>query len=119
MRELDNRILFQMSATDSSNLIDSPAANKLGANRALAYSEEQGSMEKFRPYALPNEKWLAEVKQTLVAKSQSSGIQPGEFPPDPAEAVAAEAAEKAKAAEEPDESESEPPADSDDDKNAA
>ena len=33
MRELDNRILFQMSATDSSNLIDSPAANKLGANR--------------------------------------------------------------------------------------
>jgi hypothetical protein len=120
MRELDNRILFQMSATDSSNLIDSPAANKLGVNRALAYSEEQGSMEKFRPYALPNEKWLAEVKQTLAAKSQSSGIQPGEFPPDPADALAAEAAEKADAVEEePDESESEPPADSDDDKNAA
>ncbi|MGD0390087.1 MAG: FtsK/SpoIIIE domain-containing protein, partial [Tepidisphaeraceae bacterium] len=120
MRELDNRILFQMSATDSSNLIDSPAANKLGANRAMAYSEEQGSMEKFRPYALPNEKWLAEVKATLAAKSQASGIKPGEFPPDPAEAVAAEAAEKAKEAEEEaDEPESEPPVDSDDDKNAA
>ena len=53
LREFDNRILFQMSATDSSNLIDSPAANKLGLHRALAYSEEQGVMEKFRPYALP------------------------------------------------------------------
>ena len=51
MREFDNRVMFQMSAADSSNLIDSPAANKLGANRALAYSEEQGSMERFRPYA--------------------------------------------------------------------
>jgi len=51
MRELDNRILFQMSATDSSNLIDSPAGNKLGANRALAYSEEQGRWRSFRPYA--------------------------------------------------------------------
>jgi hypothetical protein len=97
MRELDNRILFQMSATDSSNLIDSPAGNKLGANRALAYSEEQGSMEKFRPYALPNAQWLAEVKGKLEGKCQASGIKPGEAPPDPADALAAEAAEKAKA----------------------
>ena len=84
MRELDNRVLFQMSATDSSNLIDSPAGNKLGANRALAYSEEQGSMEKFRPYALPNAKWLAEVKEKLTAKCEASGVKPGEAPPDPA-----------------------------------
>ena len=69
MRELDHRILFQMSAADSSNLIDSPAANKLGANRALSYSEEQGSMEKFRPYAQPDAKWLAEIKTTLTAKT--------------------------------------------------
>jgi hypothetical protein len=96
MRELDNRILFQMSATDSSNLIDSPAGNKLGTNRALAYSEEQGSMEKFRPYALPNAKWLAEVQEKLSAKSQASGIKPGDAPPDPATALAAENAEKAK-----------------------
>jgi hypothetical protein len=82
MRELDNRILFQMSATDSSNLIDSPAANKLGANRAMAYSEEQGSMEKFRPYALPNDEWLADVKKKLVAKRDSSGVKADEFPPD-------------------------------------
>ena len=65
MREFDNRVLFQMSATDSSNLIDSPAANKLGFHRALAYSEEQGYMEKFRPYALPEKAWLGEVKAKL------------------------------------------------------
>jgi DNA segregation ATPase FtsK/SpoIIIE, S-DNA-T family len=65
MREFDNRILFQMSAADSSNLIDSPAANKLGFHRALAYSEEQGVIEKFRPYALPERAWLQRVKEQL------------------------------------------------------
>ncbi len=35
LREFDNRILFQMSANDSSNLIDSPAGNKLGAKSRL------------------------------------------------------------------------------------
>ncbi|HUB24987.1 MAG TPA: FtsK/SpoIIIE domain-containing protein, partial [Tepidisphaeraceae bacterium] len=68
MREFDFRVLFQMSANDSSNLIDSPAANKLGANRALVYSEEQGTMEKFRPYALPDQAWLERVKNGLGAK---------------------------------------------------
>ncbi len=65
LREFDNRVLFQMSAGDSSNLIDSPAANKLGFYRALAFSEEQGVMEKFRPYALPTETWLDEVSSFL------------------------------------------------------
>ena len=65
LREFDHRVLFQMSATDSSNLIDSPAANKLGLHRALAYSEEQGVTEKFRPYALPDRAWLQRVKEQL------------------------------------------------------
>jgi DNA segregation ATPase FtsK/SpoIIIE, S-DNA-T family len=68
MREFDYRVLFQMSANDSSNLIDSPAANKLGSHRALVYSEEQGTMEKFRPYALPDKEWLEKVKTSLAAK---------------------------------------------------
>jgi hypothetical protein len=68
MREFDHRILFQMSAADSSNLIDSPAANKLGFYRALAYSEEQGVMEKFRPYALPSAGWLKTVGGALSRK---------------------------------------------------
>src|SRR4029077_8288244 len=65
MREFDNRVLFQMSAADSSNLIDSPAGNKLGFYRALVYSEEQGVMERFRPYAMPDASWLAHVKTKL------------------------------------------------------
>ena len=65
MREFDNRVLFQMSAADSSNLIDSPAANKLGFHRALAYSEEQGVVEKFRPYGLPERGWLEQMKERL------------------------------------------------------
>lgn len=68
MREFDHRILFQMSATDSSNLIDSPLANKLGFHRALAYSEEQGTLEKFRPYALPTAEFLKRVAERLSAR---------------------------------------------------
>ena len=60
--EFDNRVLFQMSAADSSNLIDSPAANKLGFYRALLYSEERGVGEKFRPYAVPQKSWLTQVR---------------------------------------------------------
>ena len=69
IREFDHRVLFQMSASDSSNLIDSPAANKLGFYRALAYSEEQGVMEKFRPYALPSTQWLSHVAAALSARA--------------------------------------------------
>ena len=71
MREFDNRILFQMSAADSSNLIDSPSANKLGFFRALTYSEEQGTIERFRPYAVPDANWLATVKKKLDVKPTS------------------------------------------------
>ena len=57
-----------MSANDSSNLIDSPAANKLGFHRALAYSEEQGVMEKFRPYAPPTAAFLAKLWEQLAKR---------------------------------------------------
>jgi len=65
MREFDYRVLFQMSATDSSNLIDTPAANALGLYRAICYSEERGTMEKFRPYALPTPALLDRVRDRL------------------------------------------------------
>jgi len=68
MREFDNRVLFQMSAADSSTLIDSPVANKLGFHRALFYSEEQGVIEKFRPYAVPATQWLASISDSLKAR---------------------------------------------------
>lgn len=69
LREFELRVLFQMSATDSSNLIDSPLASKLGIHRALFHSEEQGRLEKFRPYGLPSESWLEWVKQQLSSGS--------------------------------------------------
>ena len=52
LREFDWKVLFQISPADSSNLIDSPAASRLGTNRGLLHSEELGLLEKFRPYAL-------------------------------------------------------------------
>lgn len=59
MRELEYRIAFQMNASDSSNLIDSPIASRLGVHRALLYREETGQSEKFRPYGVPATSWLA------------------------------------------------------------
>ncbi len=50
LREFDWKVLFQMSPADSSALIDSPAASRLGPNRGLLHSEELGLLEKFRPY---------------------------------------------------------------------
>jgi hypothetical protein len=58
LRDFDMRVLFQMGPGDSSTLIDSPLACKLGLHRALYYSEELGRPEKLRPYAVPSETWL-------------------------------------------------------------
>ena len=65
MREFGMRVVFQMSVSDSSNLIDSPLAMKLGVHRALFANEETGTLEKFRPYGLPSEAWLEHVRQQL------------------------------------------------------
>ncbi len=69
LREFNNRVLFQMSASDSSNLIDSPIANQLGFYRALYYNEEQGILEKFRFYAPPDEHWLRKTAEQLPTSS--------------------------------------------------
>jgi hypothetical protein len=62
LREFEMRVLFQMSPSDSSHLIDAPYASKLGPHRAFFSSEEQGRLEKFRPYGLPPEEWLASIR---------------------------------------------------------
>ena len=72
MREFESRVLFQMSQNDSSNLIDSPIAGRLGAHRALLFSEEQGKLEKFRPYSLPDAEWLAQLRKRLTAKREAT-----------------------------------------------
>jgi hypothetical protein len=70
LREFEMRVLFQMSPNDSSSLIDSPAAGRLGPNRAFFSSEEQGKLEKFRPYGLPPESWWHELRERLQARLQ-------------------------------------------------
>ncbi|HWL07501.1 MAG TPA: FtsK/SpoIIIE domain-containing protein [Planctomicrobium sp.] len=71
LRELEMRIAFQMNASDSSNLIDSPAASRLGNHRALLYREETGTTEKFRPYGVPPREWLKSVYQRMQAKTNN------------------------------------------------
>jgi DNA segregation ATPase FtsK/SpoIIIE, S-DNA-T family len=73
LKEFEIRVLFQMSATDSSNLIDAPFASKLGMHRALFFSEEQGHLEKFRPYAVPDVHWLNEALGAMRERSGSGG----------------------------------------------
>ncbi|MEM6798702.1 MAG: FtsK/SpoIIIE domain-containing protein [Planctomycetota bacterium] len=61
LREFALRVVIQMSAADSSNLIDTPAASQLKPHRALFYSDETGETEKLRPYGPPSEAWLASL----------------------------------------------------------
>jgi hypothetical protein len=71
MRELTMRVVFQMNVSDSSNLIDSPAASKLGLHRALFFNEEDGRLDKFRPYGLPSETWLRHVQEQLRRRAET------------------------------------------------
>ncbi len=68
MRSFDQRVMFQVGATDSSTLIDSPAAANLGPNRGLLFRDDRGTIEKFRPWSLPSESWLAGVGRLLEAR---------------------------------------------------
>jgi len=72
LKEFELRVLFQMSASDSSQLVDSPLASKLGPQRALFIHEETGTFEKFRPYAFPSAAWLAGVSERLRARPQGT-----------------------------------------------
>ncbi len=66
LSEFEMRVVFQMSANDSASLIDSPQANNLGLHRAILFNGQEGWLETFRPYALPDEGWLAEAGQGLA-----------------------------------------------------
>ena len=53
IREFGMRVLMQMSASDSTMLMDSSAASNLGANRALLTDDVEGIEIKFRPVHAP------------------------------------------------------------------
>ncbi|MDP6601454.1 MAG: FtsK/SpoIIIE domain-containing protein [Phycisphaerales bacterium] len=69
-REFDLKVLFQMSGNDSGQLIDTTAAADLGANRAILHTDDVGTTEKFRPWAMPDDQWLAEVASKLSLRNQ-------------------------------------------------
>jgi energy-coupling factor transporter ATP-binding protein EcfA2 len=72
LRDFEMRVLFQMSATDSSTLMDAPDAARLGVHRAIYYDEARGQIEKFRPYGLPAPDWLARAGQLLHARPRGA-----------------------------------------------
>jgi DNA segregation ATPase FtsK/SpoIIIE, S-DNA-T family len=86
LKEFELRVLFQMSGSDSSQLIDNPLASKLGPQRALFIHEETGTFEKFRPYAFPTPEWLAGLSTRLRDRPQGiPGDRPAAVaPPQPA-----------------------------------
>ena len=92
LKEFELRCLFQMSGSDSSQLIDNPLASKLGPQRALFIHEETGTFEKFRPYAFPTPEWLGGISSQLRSRPQGT---PAERP-----AVDSQAAKPAAASDE-------------------
>jgi hypothetical protein len=90
LKEFELRILFQMSGSDSSQLIDNPLASKLGPQRALFIHEETSTFEKFRPYSFPTTEWLTGISAKLRGRPQGTpverppaGEQPGPEPTPP------------------------------------
>jgi hypothetical protein len=70
LRDFELRVLFPMNAADSSNLIDSPLASRLGPGRAILYREDRGSTEKFRPYSVPSEEFVDRITRRLQGESE-------------------------------------------------
>jgi hypothetical protein len=67
--EFAMRVLFQMSPGDSSGLIDDARASRLGLHGGLFYHEQEGIVEKFRPYALPDTGWLQTLGEHFHGKT--------------------------------------------------
>jgi hypothetical protein len=72
LKEFELRVLFQMSGTDSSQLVENPAAGRLGEQRALFVQEETGTLEKFRPYQFPSDEWLTNLSARLRTRPQGT-----------------------------------------------
>jgi hypothetical protein len=68
LTEFEMRVLFQMSASDSASLVESPDAGTLGQHRALYYNDREGYTEIFRPYARPGNEWIEEVARQLAPR---------------------------------------------------
>ena len=83
LNRFETRVLFAMNANDSSNLIDTPAASKLGPNRALLSRGDLGTIEKFRPYGILSPERIAELTQPerTTSTEQDSDVSSHESEP--------------------------------------
>ncbi|QDU80955.1 FtsK-like domain-containing protein [Polystyrenella longa] len=90
LREMETRVAFDMNATDSSNFIDSPVASRLGTHRAFFYQEDQGRLDKFRPYGFPTVAWINWVGSYLDPSREPIAELPIEEEADPPSILAAE-----------------------------
>jgi DNA segregation ATPase FtsK/SpoIIIE, S-DNA-T family len=66
--EFEMRTLLQMSASDSSSLVDQPTAASLGLYGGLFYNDREGGIETFRPYSPPDPACLADISARLQAR---------------------------------------------------
>jgi hypothetical protein len=76
MTEFEMRVAFQMSSNDSASLIDSPRAAGLGLHRALFFNEREGTLETFRPYALPGAAWMEQAVEKLARREKVAAAKP-------------------------------------------
>jgi ABC-type multidrug transport system fused ATPase/permease subunit len=76
LREIEQRIAFQMNPNDSSSYIDTPAAGRLGPHRALLYREESGTLTKFRPYGIPSTDWLQQFRSQIQPDQPTPEAEP-------------------------------------------
>jgi DNA segregation ATPase FtsK/SpoIIIE, S-DNA-T family len=67
IREFGLRAVMQMSASDSTMLLDSSAASALGANRAILANEVSGETMKFRPVSLVESDVVERVYNLLIS----------------------------------------------------
>lgn len=69
--EFSMRVAGPMSNEDSGRVIDDPLASKLEKpHRAVFYDEERpGQVEKFRPYGIPEAKWIDSVAARLNSRA--------------------------------------------------
>jgi DNA segregation ATPase FtsK/SpoIIIE, S-DNA-T family len=59
LNQFDDKVLMQVSAADSSALIDSTAASTLGPERAVLVQMQRGYSERFRPFEMPMSGFVA------------------------------------------------------------
>ena len=86
LREFTLRVLFQMNPNDSSQLIDTPAASRLGGHRALFVEDGMERPEKFRPYGLVGLERLRGIGASL----HLNGTAGTDAPTEPAESIASQ-----------------------------